>query len=511
MKKYSNVMANKSYFVGLFFLTIFSLAISGWPKSSLATDYYVDNTCTYNGNGTSQACATGAGQPGPFNSRANAQTAVTGSHPDDRLLFRAGQSFPGLYTVRAYGTPGHPFTISSYGTGAKPIFDGGGSGGYPSWGVISIINLSNITLDGLAVTNGKYGIWIYRSAASSPTNGIIVRNCACYNNWVYGLTYYNEPGLARPDLSDSALYDNDSYQNASGIFVMRVDNLSIYRNTCRDNLLNGTEENYGIAVEGGSGLKIYENIVANNYSNGIAIYGDTGTDGPSNYNKVFRNIIYGTKYPPSGPWVWSNDIAWQGQVGSYNAIYYNILYSTDSRAQHFVDDTASSTGNVFYGNVLANGQYGMLTSGGSWLVKNNIFYNNRDYNVHTGAGGLTFGNNLYYKSGGGTLVAHNGVTYTSANITSLDAGAKITDPRFINPLGDWTGFILQSDSPAIDAGANLGSPYNFALNPDDLYWPPTTADQNSNGASWDIGAFVYKQSSPTPSRLAPPTGLRVVQ
>jgi hypothetical protein len=483
MKKCSDVMVNKSYFVGLFLLAIFFFTISGGPKSSLAADYYVDNTCAYNGNGTNQICAGGPGQQGPFNSMANAQAKVTGSHPDDRLLFKAGQTFTGLFTVGAYGTPGHPFTVSSYGAGAKPVFDGGGSAGYPTWGVINIINLSDITLDGLAVTNGgNQGIWIYRSDASSPTSGIIVKNCSCYNNPGYGLCYFNEQGLARPDLSDSAFYDNDCYQNASGIYVHRVNNLSIYHNTCRDNLLNG-RENYGIGVEGGSGLKIYENIIANNWTNGIGIYGDNGADGPSDYCQVYRNVIYGTKYN-----IWAKDITWQGQVGSNSAIYYNILYSTDSHVQHFEDDTASSTGNVFYGNVLANGRYGVLTSGASWDIRNNIFYK-----ITTPVGSsshLTFSNNIAYPASTGVV------------------NAIVRDPMFANPSGDWTGYMLQSTSPAINAGANLGSPYNLALDPNDLVWPLTAADQNTYGTGWEIGAFVYG-STATP--LPPPTGLRVLE
>jgi hypothetical protein len=257
---------------------------------------------------------------------------------------------------------------------------------------------------------------------------------------------------------------------------MRVNYLSIYNNSCHDNVLN-SHEPYGIAVEGGSYLQIYQNMVYNNYSNGIGIYGDTGSDGQSSYNQVYRNVVYGAKNN-----VWARDIVWQGQVGSNNAIYYNILYSTDPAAQHFVDDTTSSSGNVFYGNVLANGQYGMITSGASWAVKNNIFYE-----IGTGASnttGLTFSNNI---------------SYPGSNIPN----AITSNPLFTNP-SSWTGFTLQAGSPAINAGANLGSPYNLALDPTNLVWPPTTADENTYG--WSIGTFVYR----TGSALTPPTNLRIV-
>lgn len=474
------------YLTALFLPIIFFCGFFVCLKSSWAVDYYVDNACSYNGNGTSQTCASASGQPGPFNSLGNAQSGVTGSHPDDRLLFKAGQTFKGTYTINAYGTAGHPFTVSSYGTGAKPIFDGQGRAGYPTQGTINILDRANIVLDGLTITNsGNQGLWIYRGNAGNPGNGIIVRNCSVYNNPGAGLSYYNETSITRPNLSDSAFYNNDCYQNGSGIYVNRVNYLSIYRNTCRDNLLNG-RENYGIGVEAGSYLKIYENTIANNWTNGIGIYGDNGTDGPSNYCQIYRNVIYGTKYA-----TWAKDIAWQGQVGSNNAIYNNILYSNDSRIQHFQDDTASSSGNVFYGNVLAYGQYGMLPNGGSWDVKNNIFYN-VNTPVAGGSSRLTFSNNIAYPTSTGV------------------ANATVKDPKFTNPSGGWSGFRLQSDSPAINTGVTLASPYNLAIDSNATAWPPTTADQNGNG-SWEIGAFVHKSSSTSDTTpLAPPTNLRVL-
>ncbi len=475
MKKYSRRMVNKSYFLGLFFLTIFLFGVSG--KSLWATDYYVDNTCGYNGNGTSQTCASGAGQPGPFNSLANAAAAVTGSHPGDQLLFKCGQTYTGPFVVGAYGTSGNPFTVSSYGTGAQPTFTGGGTA-YPNWGAINIINLSNITLDGLAVTNGgDEGIWIYRWSDSSPTSGITVRNCLCYNNPGAGIAYYNEASISRPNLSDCSFYNNDCYGNASGIYVNRVNYLSIYNNTCHDSALNGKEQ-YGIGVESGSYLNIYQNMIYNIYDTGIGIYGDSGSDGPASYNQIYRNVVYGTKYD-----VWAKDITLQGFVGSNNSIYYNILYSTDSHVSHFEDDATSSSGNVFYGNVLADGQYGLQTSGGSWAVRNNTFYNVGTGTTNTS--GLTFSNNI---------------SYPNSNIPN----AITSNPLFTNPGSDWTGFRLQAGSPAIDTGANLGSPYNLALDPSNLVWPPTTADENTYG--WSIGAFVYR----TGRAPAPPTGLRIV-
>jgi YVTN family beta-propeller protein/parallel beta-helix repeat protein len=420
--------------------------------------YYVDNTCANNGNGQGQTCATSSGGVGPFNSLSNARSRISGNQSDNSLLFKAGQTF-GQYTVNAYGTAGHPFTISSYGAGAKPAFNGGGAAG-----AIQITNLSYITIDGLEVYNGGFdgGIFVYRTVVGSPTNGIVIRNCYSHDNANIGIIIYNEQPLGdRLDASNSEVYNNECSNNGgAGIYIMRVDGLEIYNNVIHDNGNDYTRyEPYGIAVEGGSYLDIHDNMIYDTWTNGIGVYGDSGPDYPSNYNRVYRNVIYGTKYS-SSKYPWARDITWQGQVGSNNAIYNNILYSTDSHVAHFEDDTRSSSGNVFYGNVLANGQYGIETFGASWTVKNNIFYNCTAY---SSSSGLTLSNNIM----------------------------PGTDPRFVNPSGDWTGFRLQANSSAIDAGANLGTAYQDALDPNDTTWPPTAADHNSYGSGWEIGAFVY--------------------
>ena len=53
----------------------------------------------------------------------------------------------------------------------------------------------------------------------------------------------------------------------------------------------------------------------------------------------------------------------------------------------------------------------------------------------------------------------------------------VGDPKFVSIANN--DFHLTSGSPAIDGGANLGSPYD------------TDKDGNSRGSSWDIGAYEY--------------------
>jgi hypothetical protein len=87
------------------------------------TTWYVDNSCTNNGDGTAQSCAASPGAAGPFNSIANAQSAITGDQHDNSVLLKATKTFREQYTVPAYGTSGHPFTVGAYSTGAAPILN----------------------------------------------------------------------------------------------------------------------------------------------------------------------------------------------------------------------------------------------------------------------------------------------------------------------------------------------------------------------------------------------------
>lgn len=459
--------------------------------TAITKDYYVDNSCTLNGNGTRQACATAEGQAGPFNSRANAQDGLTGSRPDTRLLFRAGQTFTGMYFLHVSGTPGHPFTISSYGSGPKPIFDAGGL-----LYAVGITDLSNIVIDGIAVTNGTRGIWVYRRTVT--TNNIIIRNNSVYNNAQFGIAYYSEPGLSRADATGSEIYNNDVSGSATAIYIMRVNDLKIHHNRCRDNVYPNGHEPYGIAVQGGSYNDIHDNLITNNFVTGLAIYGDSGNiDGHSDGNRVYRNVITGTKFHEGG---WARDLAWQAgpgdYVGSNNRIFNNVLMSTDPQMEHIVIDDSSSAaaGNMLYGNTVYGGWTGAtFTAGGAgWVLKNNIFSNIRgDIVVAGGNTGLSFSNNLYFKPGSGTLVKYNGVNYTAANIkSSLDAFAITSDPKFVGN-SVWSDFRLQATSPAINAGANLGTSFQDAFDPDDLSWPGSVGVQGAEGRSWNMGAFAH--------------------
>ena len=121
-------------------------------------------------------------------------------------------------------------------------------------------------------------------------------------------------------------------------------------------------------------------------------------------------------------------------------------------------------------------------------VENNIFYNFPSNFIGalriegSAASGLVAGNNLYFRTDGGS---HSAPTYPG--------DIRGQDPRFANPsAGD---YHLQTGSPAIDAGVSLGG----------LLGTDRDGVSRPQGASHDIGAYEFVQSVPQSVPTASPT------
>jgi hypothetical protein len=110
----------------------------------------------------------------------------------------------------------------------------------------------------------------------------------------------------------------------------------------------------------------------------------------------------------------------------------------------------------------------------------------------SGATSNTIDYNVYY-GGTATPFTWNGTAYSMSGYLSAsgqDSHSINADPQFTNPSAN--DFSLTSSSPAVGAGINLGTTYQFDLAPGSTWpWNVKTANQNSNGA-WDIGAYVHQ-------------------
>lgn len=134
-------------------LAMIALPPTALPAQAATTSYYVDCSASTNGAGT---------QASPWNSVAPVNSTTFGA--GDQVHFKDGTTCYGQVTPHGSGAAGNPITMTSYGTGAKPIIDAAGAAG----AVIRLLNVQQWEVSGLEL----------RNAAASPDyrSGIVAEN-----------------------------------------------------------------------------------------------------------------------------------------------------------------------------------------------------------------------------------------------------------------------------------------------------------------------------------------------
>lgn len=547
-----------------YFLISLIVMFSFTPLASAIT-YYVDNSCSNNGNGQGQSCASSAGGAGPFSSLANAQSSVKGNQSDNSLLLKRGQIFSGQFDLAAYGSSGHPFTIGSYGIGDSPTISGGTSNikincsdcAYIVIDGITCVNATGSIDTGAGIliaypahhisvqncniseSNGRWAAGIQIDDSHDNTiNSNTVHDCAYYgilllrrnteygitgntisNNLIYGIGVNgimstSEVGGTKR-ISKTYVYGNEVFGCTAGIYFHYLDDSYIYRNKVHNNgAAGGYGEDYGFGVRGCSNNEFYENEVYDNYDYAWNVYGDQTLGESTDNNKFYCNYISGTNAGHWGIGGGGRGFGIGAPVGEYtgtnNKIYYNILLRNDV---NLIISDQGGTGNEMYGNVAYGGYVGLFNERNNpgWTAKNNIFVDNSLYlmDANNVSLGFTHDHNLYYRASGGIVVRYDNTNYTLSTMKiSFETSCQNTDPKFIG-TSTWSDFRLQVGSPAIDAGANLGTNYQNGFDPSDTIWPPSILNQNTYGLGWEIGAYVYTSNTDNPPR--PPQGLRIEQ
>ena len=171
-------------------------------------------------------------------------------------------------------------------------------------------------------------------------------------------------------------------------------------------------------------------------------------------------------------------------------IYNNLLYAPYHAGYSnvlLIKNTSSNGRFYLYGNTLIGGTTVNLCyfnyPATDTYVKNNIFYSRATSPAVKYQSGIIASHinyNLYFYTTGNTYIANYNGNKTLAQMQSI--GAEINgindNPDFINIVSDRS---LQLGSPAIDAGATLGAPYNVDI----------LGTTRSQGTGSDIGAFEY--------------------
>lgn len=297
--------------------------------------------------------------------------------------------------------------------------------------------------------------------ADGDMSGGVLDNCIIRYNWENGVF---------------VSYDATSYT---------INNCQVYSNgldtTSGSNGIWGHLGNYII-----TNCDIYDNgrFMGSMPPHGIYQYTSTGT--VTIENCTIHDQIYGSA------------IRLRGSATVTNcALYNNGLAGVSMGENLSAGETYTLIGNLIYGNstdaIVGNGALtgiinitmynNTIYHNGTWellqvavsinnlTLKNNIFYStaNRIINVFTAPTTAVIDNNIYYRSDG-----HNSAgdlwrvdssyptTLSAWQALGNDVHGYLTDPLLVNTTTD---FSLQSGSPAINAGVNVGLTHDILGNP----------------------------------------------
>ena len=169
---------------------------------------------------------------------------------------------------------------------------------------------------------------------------------------------------------------------------------------------------------------------------------------------------------------------------------------------------------IFRNNVIiGGGSWGVLLDGANSVVANNTMYmgggagSSRGVNMQNAfSANNVIKNNIFVDPGYAALIfegapanniIQNNIVYDGSfssgtcDSCTITNNYQNTNPLFLQyPPTTWTDMRLQSGSPAIGTGQNLGASYQNGLSPDKTTLPLETLNQNNYGA-WEIGAFIF--------------------
>lgn len=402
------------------------------------------------------------------------------------------------------------------------------------------------------VLNGTSYVTINGLACSGfNSDGIIVEGGANYAI-ISGNTIKNGPNLFRANLWGAGIRVGGATPSGPG----GATNATISSNDVSYTFAGIDVEGYGSPIS--SFATVSGNTVHYIDSGGINITGTGNGVGNLGNQPAGAVVSYNTIYHAMNAWddgdgIGGFDVG-TGTIFKYNTIYDNgaatgctienvagPLTSPCRGAGIDVDSLSSPT--QVYGNLIYDNTYGgiNITASGHYIYNNTLYQNDQgtadagEISTFTGDGlaasSDTIENNILVGSAGkhilqiqagntvGHMINHNdyyggsatpfgwgGTDYNFANYeatSSQDSGSTNSNPLFVSTSTN--NFTLTSSSPAIDAGVNLGSTYQLGLDPAST-WPSNviTDNQNSFGAGWDIGAYVYTQiSTPSVAMTAP--------
>jgi len=509
---------------------ILTLLVSCTPL--WATTYYVDN-CVTVGNDRNN----GASPSTPWLTVNKVNTSTF--NPGDSILFESTCTWREQLTPPSPGSAGSPITFGAYGTGAAPIISGADlfTSWTPSSGSVYYASYSTApnqvfedgarlprnTVSAASLTAGHWyldavnsRIWVYLTAGDSPSGHTMEVSQLVYtllvrqSYLIFRSLVFTKGNDGNVVVNGAAFVnfpnDESSLGGSSGYTIEGASSyITIQNGSTHDN--GGVYDSNGIGIGGFGNASSYVTVT------GVDIYGNTrqGVDIalPSNAGQHNSSItMEWCRLHNNGSAGYEVDGGSTALVFAYNLVYGNATLGTSiNTGADGSEPEVLVCNNVIYGNGSDNVLHAANYAGGSTIYKNNIIAQGggQEIDAYPGTNLLSNYNDVYH-SAGGTFMSYGGANYTFAGwktASGQDANSQNADPEFVNAAA--SQFWLAGGSPAIDAGTNLGSPYNIGLMPRSA-WPNSvvTGDQNAYGSGWEIGAYIYVPA------LAPPTNLQAV-
>jgi len=432
----------------------------------------------------------------------------------DDLLFKRGETFTHTvyYHIRHSGTPGDPVIFGAYGDGPKPIIT-------TPYGAFACYtpNLAYIIIQDLDIRDATSG----QSVALNADNisHVTIRRLNIDGN-------LNRNGILLTKI-DNYLIENCTISNIgnSGIAIIGTDTYPITNGVIRNNVIYNVRSNDGITLhKNGDGDDIGPNhLLVNNlgYNCSEEAYDLTSGDnitlrnneGYGNHNcgisighgisnlwidrqyihdehsvgicagsasnvKITNSIIYNSGYHQLTIGTSTGEPRASKNYEIYNNV---IIYGPDSSGS--ILDISSGAYNVTYRN-------NIITTTHHTVPRNFIRFLSGTAPENTNA---KFSNNIWWRPDGEPGVSDRHWYFDGEGqiLVRFDEWSRrfpddrYEDPQLVDPINK--DFRLQSTSPGIDGGVDVGLIYDFAGNPRVQGNAPDIGAYESEG---DVGCVV---------------------
>ncbi|WP_046733087.1 carbohydrate binding domain-containing protein [Streptomyces humi] len=152
-----------------------ALVLPAQTATAAGTTYYVDCSAAGNGSGT---------QASPWNAvgSVNGTTFAAG----DSILFKAGTTCTGQLTPGGSGASGNNISISSYGSGAKPVIDAAGATG----AVVKLLNQQYWDIGGLELVDNASSPAYRSGVLAENSSGGVLHHIRVHDMYIHNIAGY---------------------------------------------------------------------------------------------------------------------------------------------------------------------------------------------------------------------------------------------------------------------------------------------------------------------------------